>query len=327
MSVFSAATIALMQSIRSPAEGDVVEVAGYASLDDGGGGTFFFDTTQITGATVRSANITGATYIKYDKHEPSAIVATTAAPHLFVDGQAVLVAGVGEGADGSWWVRVLDRGNANKSTRFALLGSTATGPFTAGGTAKSLIVTTSRDHRLAPGGRAVIKRVVGRDGFSLNGTWMNIGMGETQQSFTLAYAPTGSYDHGGAVGDGGASFPSDPPDPPPTPPPPPHTDGCWVRRRDDTELNVRWFGAAGNGQTDDTEALIATIRAARTFKPGIYLPAGNFKTTAEIKLETYAVYRLTERRFASSRETSAISAGGPVVAGCACPPHLAASLV
>src|SRR2546427_7962780 len=87
MSVSNAATIAAMQAIASPSDGDVVEVAGYASTDDGGGGTFVFDTTYITGATLSSAIIRGATFSPKD---PRAIVITAQA-HPFVDGQAVLV--------------------------------------------------------------------------------------------------------------------------------------------------------------------------------------------------------------------------------------------
>jgi hypothetical protein len=119
---------------------------------------------------------------------------------------------------------------------------------------------------------------------------MNIGMGATAESFTLAHAPTGSYASGGVVGDGGLSFPSNPL---PVPVPIAHREGRWVRRRDDTELNVKWFGAVGDG-ADDTAAIVATIRAARRTRTGVYLPGGAFKVTAEIKLETYGLVGLTD---------------------------------
>jgi hypothetical protein len=206
----------------------------------------------------------------------------TAPAHPFVNGQAVLVEG-NTVANGAWWVQRLD------ADRFALLGSQDNAALTPGGTAKSVTVTTSGPHRLAPGGRAIIDRVSGTGGFSLNGTWMNIGMGATAESFTLAQAPPGAYAGGGVVGDGGLSFPSTPL---PVPVPTAHREGRWVRRRDDTELNVKWFGA-GDG-TDDTAAIVATIRAARRTRTSVYLPGGVFKVTAEIKLETYGLVGLTD---------------------------------
>lgn len=121
----------------------------------------------------------------------------------------------------------------------------------------------------------------------MNGSYLPIGTTEPEV-FTVGAAPAGEYATGGAVGDGGLSFPADPP-PPPVPPPNPHVDGRWVRRRDDTELNVRWLGAVGKGESDDTDHLVATIRAARTAKAGVYLPAGNFLTTWEIRLESLGV--------------------------------------
>jgi hypothetical protein len=277
MSVFSASNITAMRAISDAKNDDVVEVAGYESTDDGGGGTFFFEATHITDVKVSSVAIAGATEVVVGT-DPPAIVVTTAADHSFVNGQAVLVADVGgnTNANGSWWVKRLD------STRFALLGSRSNAPFTSGGTVHSVSVTTLGAHRLAPGGRAVIDRVLGQDGFSLNGSWMNIGMGATEKSFTLAHAPTGTYVQGsGTVGDGGLSFGST------------TVNGRWVRRRDETELNVKWFGAKGNG-ADDTAAIIATIRAARTTRTGVYLPGAGFTVTAEIKLETYVLTELND---------------------------------
>jgi hypothetical protein len=278
MSVSSAGTIAAMQAVLSPSAGDVVEVAGHMSSDDGGGGTFFFDTTRITNATVSSARITGATY---DPIVPSPIVITAIA-HPYVDGQSVLVQGVGgnTNANGVWLVEKLS------ADTFVLLGSLGNAAYTSGGTATSVTVTTSAAHRLSPGGRAMIERVTGAGGFSLNGGYLPIGT-VSPTTFTLALAPTGSYSGGGAVGDGGLSFPSNPS---PVPVPSAHPEGRWVRRRDDTELNVKWFGVIGDGVEDDTESLVATIRAARTFKARVYLPGGNFRTTGEIKLETYNAF-------------------------------------
>jgi hypothetical protein len=291
---WSAATIAAMQAIGppsddSPSEDDVAEVAGYASTDDGGGGTFFFETTHIVDASVSSIDIKAVAQDPASL-SPAAIVITIAEDTLFVDGQAVLVEGVGgsPNANGSWLVdrlrievkdEVGDKKVVIVPNRFVLLGSGREGPFSPGdmstATVTSLTVTTSGPHRLAPGGRAIIGQVAGLEG-SLNRTWMNIGVGGTPDSFTLSHAPVGSYDGGGVVGDGGLSFPST------------AVDGRWVRRRDDTELNVKWFGAGGRGDTkdDDTEPLLATIRATRTLKTRVYIPGGDFRVTREMKLET-----------------------------------------
>jgi hypothetical protein len=56
-----------------------------------------------------------------------------------------------------------------------------------------------------------------------------------------------------------------------------------------TWLNVRSFGAAGNGQTDDTAALNAACAAARALPTPdgvatVYLPAGNYKITNTINV-------------------------------------------
>lgn len=277
VTVSSAGTIAIMRAIYGPRDGDVVEVCGGTSPHDGGGGTFFFDTTQIVDATVSSADITDAT------HGPTGPIVVTATRHPFLDGQVVEIAGVrgNTDANGTWPIKHL-----SKDT-FALLGSKSNASYTGGGAAASVTVRTSAAHGLAPGGRAVIVRV---KGLALNGTYLPIGTTDPEV-FTVGATPDGHYTSGGAVGDGGLSFPSDPPPPPvpPVPPPAPHDDGRWVRRRDDTELNVRWFGAVGKGKTDDTEHLVATIRAARTAKAGVYLPAGNFHTTREIRLESMGI--------------------------------------
>lgn len=93
-----------MEDIHSPRAGDAAEVAGYTSGRDGGGGTFFFDTTHITRATVASVRITDA---GFDPTAPGPIV-ITAPGHHFVSGQVVLVEGVlgNTNANGQWMVAV-----------------------------------------------------------------------------------------------------------------------------------------------------------------------------------------------------------------------------
>ncbi|GAB3416253.1 IPT/TIG domain-containing protein [Flindersiella endophytica] len=275
MTVSNATTVTAMRAIASPQVDDVVEVAGYKSSHDGGGGTFLFDTTHITAAKVSSATITGATYSPTGRGP----IVVTAAGHRFVNGQAVLVEGVGgnTNANGAWLVAV----DKNAPDVFTLLGSRGNAAYISGGTAKSVTVETSLSHGLAPGGRAIIERATGEGGFALNGTYLPIGT-SSPKTFTVAAGPPGSYAKGGAVGDGGVSVASA------------STDGRWVRRRDGADLNVAWFGAVGDGRTDDTEHLVAAIRAARTCKTGVYLPGGDFVTTPEIRLETYAVTGLTD---------------------------------
>jgi Pectate lyase superfamily protein len=55
----------------------------------------------------------------------------------------------------------------------------------------------------------------------------------------------------------------------------------WYRQGITDTINVRWFGATGNGSTDDTVALQNAINAAiYLYKvPRIFVPAGNYKTS------------------------------------------------
>lgn len=53
--------------------------------------------------------------------------------------------------------------------------------------------------------------------------------------------------------------------------------GRWVRMNTEV-VNVRWFGAVGNGVADDTEAIQAAVNASKS----IHLPAGTYKITSRI---------------------------------------------
>ncbi|MFC6982036.1 hypothetical protein [Streptomyces cirratus] len=154
MTVSSQASITAMQAVTSPKPGDVIEVAGYQTPHDGGGGTFFFDTTHITSAVISTVRITGA---GADPSRPGPIV-IKAPGHRFTTGQAVLVEGVaGTSANGRWLVAV----DPLTPDSFTLLGSRGDGPLMAGDArATSITVTTSSPHGLAPGGRACIAGVV-----------------------------------------------------------------------------------------------------------------------------------------------------------------------
>lgn len=56
--------------------------------------------------------------------------------------------------------------------------------------------------------------------------------------------------------------------------------GRWKRIYSGTEINVRWFGAKGNGVDDDTVA----IQAAINLDFSVYLPRGRYRTTFPLDL-------------------------------------------
>jgi hypothetical protein len=47
-------------------------------------------------------------------------------------------------------------------------------------------------------------------------------------------------------------------------------------------VNVKDFGAVGNGVADDTAAIQAAINSVATTGGDIFLPSGNYKTTSEL---------------------------------------------
>lgn len=49
-------------------------------------------------------------------------------------------------------------------------------------------------------------------------------------------------------------------------------------------VNVKWFGAIGDGESDDTAAIQDAIRFAKTVKSKTYFPSGNYRLTAELIL-------------------------------------------
>ena len=57
-------------------------------------------------------------------------------------------------------------------------------------------------------------------------------------------------------------------------------------------VNVRDFGATGNGTTDDTNAIVAAIAAARQSSPrsAVYIPAGTYRYNRVIKVDSIMIY-------------------------------------
>jgi hypothetical protein len=64
--------------------------------------------------------------------------------------------------------------------------------------------------------------------------------------------------------------------------------GAWVRREADP-LNVRWFGAKGDGIADDTAAIQAAVNYIGNLPNGggLYIPTGRYVTSAAITLCKY----------------------------------------
>ncbi len=59
--------------------------------------------------------------------------------------------------------------------------------------------------------------------------------------------------------------------------------GAWVRQFD-ADLNVKWFGAAGDGRSDDTAALQSAFDAAQALGLSVLLPHGTYRTTYGLKI-------------------------------------------
>ncbi|HLA59937.1 MAG TPA: glycosyl hydrolase family 28-related protein, partial [Puia sp.] len=53
--------------------------------------------------------------------------------------------------------------------------------------------------------------------------------------------------------------------------------GQRLKRTDQGPLNVKWFGAAGDNSTDETDAFNKTLAAAHEKNAGIYIPAGIYR--------------------------------------------------
>jgi len=57
-----------------------------------------------------------------------------------------------------------------------------------------------------------------------------------------------------------------------------------AKRRDNRAMDVQWFGAVGDGITDDTAALQAALDQAVYLDRAVYLSPGNYRTTSELTI-------------------------------------------
>lgn len=62
------------------------------------------------------------------------------------------------------------------------------------------------------------------------------------------------------------------------------TGGRFVRSADESYVNVKWFGAKGDGKADDTKAIQAAIDSLPDGGGTVYLPAGTFAISSTIRI-------------------------------------------
>lgn len=269
--VSSFPTITDMRSADgSFAVGDVAEVSGYTTPGDGGGGAFYFEGTPPGSATITNiaslaAPINGAT-------NATPIEVSTVSPHGLSTGNAVLISNVtgNRAANGAWLVSVAD------STHFTLKDSKGSGQFTTGAgdraMATTALVTTKSAHGLLSGSLVMIAGVAGATG--ANGRWFPVGY-VSDISFTIPCGDLPAYTRGGVLGDAGVSVPSM------------AGTSRWIRRAEGSRYDARWFGAVGDGMTDDTAALSGAIKAAHSVHRTATLPAGaTYRVSRELDMST-----------------------------------------
>ncbi len=65
--------------------------------------------------------------------------------------------------------------------------------------------------------------------------------------------------------------------------------GVLAKRRVEAPISVKWFGAKGDGTTDDTAALQNTINYAVSVGGTVYLPRGKYRITSTLSIDESAV--------------------------------------
>jgi hypothetical protein len=286
MCVISVTTVADLQTVAGLA-GDAAILDGYYQAGDGGGGTLYFETTPPPSATIMSA--TGVNVAITDATPTTPIVITTSVPHGYKTGQVIVVQGVGGNtrANGTWTVTVPDPLIDPNPRTLTLNGSSGNAAYTPGtGTTNTITVTCRGPHGMPVHFQVMSAGVLGNT--AANGTYVATKIDNT--SFSIGQVASGLYISGGFIGDGGTTFPTRDRS---------GATGRWIRI-DQDPLNVRWFGAKGDGKAlDDVPiqaALIAqnnavsqlTIPRGTTLEgPAVYLPHGIYKIKQTLELVDY----------------------------------------
>jgi parallel beta-helix repeat protein len=189
----------------------------------------------------------------------AATVAGLQAETGMANGEAAILAGyfsVGDGGGGTVW--------------FSTLIATSRRITDASGT--PIQITTQAPHGLTTGQRVMVAGVNGNR--AANDTRLITSTG--LKTFTLnGTISDGPYNGGGAIGDGGYTFPSDS-----------ATAGIWTRAiESEVNANAKWFGAKGDGQTDDLGAILAARDALNAAGGGVlFFPRGTFIVSNTIEL-------------------------------------------
>lgn len=264
MSTWSKDTISDLQAVR-PAHGDVAVVAGYRTPGDHGGGIFRWEGRAPPAATLIGFAHVDVAISKASNETP--IVVTTMAPHGYISGQQVVIDGVtgNLGANGTWTIKRLD----DKS--FSLDGSRGSGISGGAGVAHTTHVSTAGDHALATDQQVMIAGVGTR--LVIDGLWRVTVV--TPRVFAIGSKQTTSPAVNGVIGDGGTSIPSS------------MQPGRWFRLRVGV-LNVREFGAHGDGSTDDATAIRGAIMAdpgTLFFPPGVYRIGSYLEIPARVPVQ------------------------------------------
>lgn len=207
---------------------------------------------------------------------------TTSAANEYVTGQAVQIGGVGgnTNANGTWIITV------KTSTTFLLNGSSGNASYTFGGTVFTTTVTTVAPHGLVSSQQVMLAGVDGTT--NANGRWRITVVAPSitvvaPNQFSIASQWNAAWKSGGCIGDGGITIPSS------------VTRGRWRRIYSDA-INVRWFGATGDGTTDDTTSIQGALCAVGTgyyteLRSGVVfgggklqIPAGTYRITAPLNV-------------------------------------------
>lgn len=246
--VQAATDVSVLQTLVGTIDGEAIVLDGYHASGDGGGGVFYCDPTPPSSARIQAA--VAVSVVVSNATNATPIVVTTAT-HSYTTGQSVVINGVlgNTAANGTWRIIVLS------ATTFSLVGSVGNGAWTSGGTSNTVTVTTSAAHGIVAAQPVMIAGVVGMT--EINTRSYATRLSNTQ--FSIGVRAVSTYTSGGVIGDGGISIPSG--------------TARW-HRVIDGPYSVKWFGAVGDGVTDDSLAVQGAV-SALTHGGDIIFPSGN----------------------------------------------------